>query len=123
MKLRGAVEENNSITQEIAGMKVTLMKLQTERVKAGGRAAHEVDAALAKVILQRHLLLSRQFLYMLTPPDTHALLESDFLSHFVTVQNRTQIDSDRPSEPVHITVYEAEKSISCKCSCCLPMSS
>ncbi|DBA89546.1 hypothetical protein WJX79_004564 [Trebouxia sp. C0005] len=50
MKLRGAVAENDSITQEIAGMKVTLMKLQTERVKAGGRAAHEVDAALAKVI-------------------------------------------------------------------------
>lgn len=49
MKLRGAVAENSSITQEIANMKMTLMKLQTERVKAGGRAAHEVDAALAKV--------------------------------------------------------------------------
>ncbi|KAL3151588.1 Centrosomal protein 135kDa, isoform B [Trebouxia sp. C0009 RCD-2024] len=50
MKLRGAVEENNSITQDIASMKMTLMKLQTERLKAGGKATHEVDAALAKVI-------------------------------------------------------------------------
>lgn len=49
MRLRGAVEENTSITQEIVTMKMTLMKLQTERVKAGGRSAHEVDAALAKV--------------------------------------------------------------------------
>lgn len=49
MKLRGAVEENSSITQEIASMKMTLMKLQTERLKAGGKASHEVDAALAKV--------------------------------------------------------------------------
>ena len=49
MKLRGAVEENSSITQEIATMKVTLMKLQTERLRVGGRAAQEVDAALAKV--------------------------------------------------------------------------
>lgn len=49
MKLRGAVEENSSITQEIASMKMTLMKLQTERLKAGGKATHEVDAALAKV--------------------------------------------------------------------------
>ncbi len=55
MKLRGAVEENNSITEEIATMKMSLMKLQTERVKAGGRAAHEVDAALAKVCHQRSL--------------------------------------------------------------------
>lgn len=54
MKLRGAVEENSSITQEIASMKMTLMKLQTERLKAGGKAAHEVDAALAKVGLQAH---------------------------------------------------------------------
>jgi len=76
MKLRGAVEENTSITQEIAGMKVTLMKLQTERVKAGGRAAHEVDAALAKVMLQRQLLLGRESLYMLAPPHTHATLAS-----------------------------------------------
>ena len=49
MKLRGAMEENSGITQEIASMKMTLMKLQTERLKAGGKATHEVDAALAKV--------------------------------------------------------------------------
>ena len=49
MKLRGAIEENSSITEEIASMKVTLMKLQTERLRAGGRAAAEVDAAVAKV--------------------------------------------------------------------------
>ena len=52
MKLRGAVEENSSITQEIATMKITLMKLQTERLKAGGRAAQDMDAALAKVWYQ-----------------------------------------------------------------------
>ena len=52
MKLRCAVEENNSITQDIASMKMTLMKLQTERLKAGGKATHEVDAALAKVTMQ-----------------------------------------------------------------------
>lgn len=51
MKLRGAVEENASITEEIAGMKMTLMRLQTERLKTSGRTAHEVDAALAKVCL------------------------------------------------------------------------
>ena len=49
MKLRAAMEENSSITEEIASMKVTLMKLQTERLRAGGRAAAEVDSALAKV--------------------------------------------------------------------------
>lgn len=49
MKLRGAMEENSSISEEIAAMKVTLMKLQTERLRAGGRAAAETDAALAKV--------------------------------------------------------------------------
>ena len=52
MKLRGAFEENSSITQEIATMKVTLMKLQTERLKSGGRAAQDMDAALAKVWYQ-----------------------------------------------------------------------
>lgn len=36
-------------------MKLTLMRLQTERLKSGGRSAHEVDAALAKVrLLQLH---------------------------------------------------------------------
>lgn len=58
MKLRGAVQENDSITQEIASMKMTLMKLQTERLKAGGKAAHEVDAALAKVRPQTHYALA-----------------------------------------------------------------
>ena len=93
MKLRGAVEQNNSITQEIAGMKVTLMKLHTERVKAGGRAAHEVDAAVAKVTLQRQLLLGRQLLYMLTPPHTHASLVSNISAtlHHCAKQN-CQID-------------------------------
>ena len=49
MKLRSAVEENASISEEIASMKMTLMRLQTERLKSSGRSAHEVDAALAKV--------------------------------------------------------------------------
>lgn len=49
MKLRGALEENNSISEEIASMKMTLLKLQTERLKSSGRSAHEMDAALAKV--------------------------------------------------------------------------
>jgi len=98
MKLRGAVEENNSITQEIAGMKVTLMKLQTERVKAGGRAAHEVDAALAKVTSQ--LLLGRQLLYILTPLHTHASLVSNISA---TLHHCAKQNSDRLSKPVHIT--------------------
>ncbi len=98
MKLRGAVEENNSITREIAGMKVTLMKLQTERVKAGGRAAHEVDAALAKVTSQ--LLLGRQLLYILTPLHTHASLVSNISA---TLHHCAKQNSDRLSEPVHIT--------------------
>ena len=49
MKLRGALEENNNISDEIASMKLTLMRLQTERLKSSGRSAHETDAALAKV--------------------------------------------------------------------------
>ena len=48
------MEENSSITEEIASMKMTLMKLQTERLKAGGKATHEADAALAKVLLKAH---------------------------------------------------------------------
>ena len=59
MKLRGAVEENSSITQEIATMKITLMKLQTERLRAGGRAAQDMDAALAKVLILLCSCLSR----------------------------------------------------------------
>lgn len=49
MKLRGALEENSNISDEIASMKLTLMRLQTERLKSSGRSAHETDAALAKV--------------------------------------------------------------------------
>ena len=49
MKLRSAMEENSGISEEIASMKMTLMRLQTERLKSSGRSAHEVDAALAKV--------------------------------------------------------------------------
>lgn len=55
------MEENTNITQDIASMKMTLMKLQTERLKAGGKATHEVDAALAKVALQARCVASLLF--------------------------------------------------------------
>lgn len=116
MKLRGAVEENSSITQEIASMKMTLMKLQTERLKAGGKAAHEVDAALAKVgpassLCCLTLLMSSQSLgpianlvYIMLSTNAFVLacnIVDHATLHVFTAENGVAVAHDAPCTMLH----------------------